>query len=125
MLNIIKSSYGKSPYFQETFELISKCLNNSADSRLGYMYEKTNQNMIPERIELYGDIFKSLYRIISETYLGEESSETKISMSDDDKTNHFEWCWKTLLDNFAKENIIIKHGGKHKDYFQEFFKDTF
>ncbi len=77
-------------------------------------------NMIPERIELYGDIFKSLYQIISETYLGEESSETKISMSDDDKINHFEWCWKTLLDNFAKENIRIKHGGKHKDYFQEF-----
>ncbi len=25
----------------------------------------------------------------------------------------------------AKENIRIKHGGKHKDYFQEFFKDTF
>jgi hypothetical protein len=82
-------------------------------------------NMIPERIELYGDIFKSLHQIILETYLGEESSETKISMSDDDKTNHFEWCWKTLLDNFAKENIRIKHGGKHKDYFQEFFKDTF
>ena len=78
-------------------------------------------NMIPERIELYGDIFKSLYQIISETYLGEESSETKINMSDDDKTKHFEWCWKTLLNNFAKENIKIKHGGKHKD----FFKDTF
>jgi len=46
-------------------------------------------------------------------------------MSDDDKINHFDWCWKTLLDNFAKENIRIKHGGRHKDYFQEFFRDTF
>ena len=82
-------------------------------------------NMIPERIELYGDIFKSLYRIISETYLGEDSSETKISMSNEDKSKHFDWCWKTLLENFAKENVKIKHGGKHKDYFQEFFKDTF
>ena len=29
MLNVIKSSYNKAPYFQETFELISKYLNDS------------------------------------------------------------------------------------------------
>jgi len=39
MLNIIKSSYGKSPYFQETFELISKCLNNSEVNLFKFIYD--------------------------------------------------------------------------------------
>ena len=37
-------------------------------------------NMIYEKIELYGDIAKSLTIIINETYLGEDISETKITL---------------------------------------------
>ena len=39
MLNVIKSSYGKAPYFQETFELISKCLNNSEVNLFKFIYD--------------------------------------------------------------------------------------
>jgi hypothetical protein len=38
MLNIIKSSYSKAPYFQETFELISKCLNYSEVNLFKFIY---------------------------------------------------------------------------------------
>jgi len=82
-------------------------------------------NMNYEKIELYGDIFKSLNFIIINTYLGDEKSETKIIMSKEDNTSHFNWCWNKLLENFRKENIHIKHGGKHKDYFESFFDDSF
>ena len=82
-------------------------------------------NMNYERIELYGDIFKSLNYIIIDTYMGEETSETKISLSQEDKESHFEWCWNKMLEDFKKENIIIKHGGEHKEYFRSFFFDTF
>ena len=82
-------------------------------------------NMNYERIELYGDIFKSLNYIIIDTYMGEETSETKISLSQEDKESHFEWCWNKMIEDFKKENIIIKHGGKHKEYFRSFFFDTF
>lgn len=82
-------------------------------------------NMVPERIELYGDIFKTIFQLISDTYLGDEGSETKIIMSIEDKEKHFNWCWNRLLDNFQKENIKIKAEGIHKDYFWEFFKDTY
>lgn len=82
-------------------------------------------NMIPERIELYGDLFKGLHKIMVDTYLGSEDSETKINLTQDDKLNHFEWCWKTLIENFQKENIKVKETGHHKDYFWEFFNDTF
>jgi hypothetical protein len=82
-------------------------------------------NMNYEKIELYGDIFKSLNFIIIDTYLGDEKSETKIIMSKEDNTLHFNWCWNKLLEDFRKENIHIKHGGKHKDYFESFFDDSF
>jgi hypothetical protein len=82
-------------------------------------------NMIPEKIELYGDIFESLTTLILETYLGEETNETKIRMSDDDITNHFDWCWKKTIDGFEKENILLDSDGEHKDYVKTFFLDSF
>ena len=82
-------------------------------------------NMLYEKIELYGDISKSLNYIISDTYLGDEVSETKITLSNEDKESHFDWCWNKMVENFRKENVIIKHGGEHKDYFKSFFDDTF
>ena len=82
-------------------------------------------NMNYEKIELYGDIFKSLNHIILDTYMGDETHETRISLSQEDKELHFEWCWNKMLEDFRKENIIIKHGGEHKEYFKSFFFDTF
>ena len=82
-------------------------------------------NMNYERIELYGDIFKSLNYIVIDTYMGEETNETKISLSHEDKELHFEWCWNKMVEDFKRENIIIKHGGEHKEYFRSFFFDTF
>ena len=82
-------------------------------------------NMIYEKIELYGDIFKSLNAIIVDTYLGDSNSETKINLSDDDKISHFDWCWKKMVKYFEKENVNIKFKGDHKEYFQSFFMDSF
>jgi len=82
-------------------------------------------NMNYEKIELCGDIFRSLNHIILDTYMGEDKGETKISLTQDDKESHFKWCWKKTVDNFNKENIKIKHSGEHKDYFEDFFMETF
>ena len=82
-------------------------------------------NMTYEKIELYGDVFKSLNHIILDTYLGDDISETKITLSDEDKESHFDWCWKKVIDDFRRENIIIKYDGGHKDYFKSFYMETF
>jgi hypothetical protein len=82
-------------------------------------------NMNYEKIELCGDIFRSLNHIILDTYMGEDKGETKISLTQDDKESHFKWCWKKTVDNFNKENIRLKHSGEHKDYFEDFFMETF
>ena len=85
-------------------------------------------NMIYERIELYGDIFKSLNHTIIDTYMGDSTgvySETKIQLTQEDKDSHFEWCWNKVVENFNKENIMINQSGDHKDYFKSFYMDTF
>jgi len=85
-------------------------------------------NMIYERLELYGDIFKSLNYIIMDTYMGEvvgSSYETKILLTQEDKELHFEWCWNKMIDNFNMENVKISPNGKHKDYLKSFYVDTF
>jgi hypothetical protein len=82
-------------------------------------------NIYYEKIELYGDIFKSLNYIIDGTYMGNEYHETKIILTKEDNENHFEWCWNKMIDNFRKENVIIDEYGTHKDYFVSFFNDTF
>jgi len=85
-------------------------------------------NMIYEKIELYGDIFKSLNYVITDTNMGDsngDSIETKIVMSPDDKQSHFDWCWGKMIQNFQKENITITIDGEHKDYLKSFYMDTF
>jgi len=82
-------------------------------------------NMTYEKIDLYGDIFKTLNHIVADTYLGNEDTETKIILSDDDNISHFNWCWNKTISNFNKENILIKNDGNHKDYYVNFYMDTF
>lgn len=82
-------------------------------------------NMHIEKIELYGDFFKSLNSLITETFLGNGSEETKIFLSDKEKKEHFEWCWNKNIDNFGKENFKFQHQGDHKEYLENFFWDAF
>lgn len=82
-------------------------------------------NMNYEKIELYGDFFKSLNQVILDTYLGNDYNETKITLSEDDNLSHFEWCWMKTIESFSKENIFFKNEGEHKNYFKNFFMDTF
>ena len=49
-------------------------------------------NMNFEKVELYGDFFKSLNSKITDTYFEEDHFETKINLSDENKIEHFEWC---------------------------------
>jgi hypothetical protein len=84
-------------------------------------------NMNYEKIELYGDVFKSLNNVIVDTYMGDtnKNHETKIHLTQEDKDLHFIWCWNNVVKMFGKENIKIKIEGEHKEYFKSFFMDTF
>ena len=77
-------------------------------------------------MDLYYDFSFSLYYLILDTYLGDEkNNETKITLSDEDKIKHFEWCWDKTIDNFKKEEIAFNRKGDHYDYFLSFFTEIF
>lgn len=82
-------------------------------------------NMNFEKVALYGDFFKSLNSKITDTYFEEDHFETKINLSEENKIEHFEWCWTKTLEDFKKENINIIQEGDHKNYFKKFYFDTF
>lgn len=82
-------------------------------------------NIHYEKIELISDIFISLYHTVNITYMGEDTSETKIVMSEEDIYGHFDWCWRKLVADFKKENISINSVGEHKEYVKEFFLNTY
>jgi hypothetical protein len=86
-----------------------------------------SNNIIPEKLELFSDFCQSLNQLIIETYLGESDSpnETKVNMSEEDKINHFVWCWNKVIENFTKEKIAFNKKGEHFDYFVSFFEEIF
>lgn len=83
-------------------------------------------NIIPEKMELFDDFCVSLYDKIQTTYLGENvSNETKITLSHEDNKNHFDWCWKEVIEDFRRENIQFNLRGEHYDYLYSFFEDAY
>jgi hypothetical protein len=85
-------------------------------------------NMIYEKRQLFSDLTFSLCYLISSTYLGDDldnTSETKLVLSQEDKLKHFDWCWKKTLDNFSKESIRFDVKGEHREYYEKFFMDLF
>lgn len=85
-------------------------------------------NMVVEKRQLFADFTFSLYNLIRDTYLGndwDDQTETTVSLSQEEKEKHFEWCWTKTIDNFKKENIVFGYKGDHKDYYQQFFMDLF
>ena len=84
-------------------------------------------NIIPEKMELFSDFSQSLYDLMRETYLGEHKGfyETKINLTNEDNSKHFEWCWNRTIENFSKEGLIFSKNGEHFEYFKTFFNDIF
>ncbi len=120
--NIITYNFSIDNSMENFFSYISKpLLPEEVD-----LWFKSN-NMIPEKMELYSDLTHSLNQLILNTYLGEldTSNEIKINLTDDDKRNHFEWCWGKVISNFGQENIKFDERGGHFDYFESFFDETF
>jgi hypothetical protein len=84
-------------------------------------------NMTPEKGELFFDFCHSLYGLMGQTYLGGDDArnETNVSLNDEDKRKHFQWCWNTTIGNFKKENIKFSTEGEHYEYFISFFLEVF
>ena len=84
-------------------------------------------NIKPEKVDLYSDFTSSLYKLILNTYLGEDdkSNESNIKLTEEDNTKHFDWCWKKTIENFTKENVKFYSKGEHYDHFKSFFDEVY
>lgn len=83
-------------------------------------------NMTIEKRQLYADLCLGLINLINETYLGDEIDKTNpLILSQKEKDDHFEWCWKKTIDRFTKEGIKFKYEGDHKEYLKEFLDEVF
>jgi hypothetical protein len=76
---------------------------------------------------LFKDFCFSFLDILKSTYLGEDlnSSETKIGMTNQQKKEHFKWCWDRTIENFEKENINFNFQKNDFDYFESFIFEVF
>jgi len=85
-------------------------------------------NITPELTELFRDFCLSFLLLLEDTYLGgddTESNETKIGMSNEQKKEHFKWCWDKTVDNFKKEDLYFTFDEKDSGFFENFFFDIF
>lgn len=85
-------------------------------------------NIQVEYSDLFRDFCFSLYYLMDKTYLGHshgDARETKISINNEEKVGHFQWCWITTITNFEKENIVFKFTDNDYDYFESFFFEVY
>ncbi len=75
-------------------------------------------NVTPERSALYLDFTHSLYDLIVTTYLGDEV------MNNDSIKQHFDWCWKKVIEAFQKEKIYFESVELY-NYFFTLFLESF
>ena len=75
-------------------------------------------NVTPERSALYLDFTHSLYDLIVTTYLGDEV------MDNDSIKQHFDWCWKKVIESFQKEKIYFESIELY-NYFFTLFLESF
>ena len=75
-------------------------------------------NVIPERSELYLDFTHSLYDLVITTYLGDEV------MDANSIKEHFDWCWKKVIESFQKEKIYFESVELY-NYFFTLFLESF
>jgi hypothetical protein len=73
-----------------------------------------------EKCNLYYDIIKSLNKLVVDTYLGDEYIR-----NENEKIEHFNWCFNKVLDNLKKEKIIFDNTNDIKDYFFFFYDELF
>lgn len=76
-------------------------------------------NIRYEKCLLFSDFVQSLLTLIFDTYMGDDFT------SDQDKVNHFKWCWNKNIDNFKEEGIYFNESKEGYDYFLEFMMEVF
>lgn len=100
-----------------SFEFMSYMVDPLTYEQMNLLYKANDVKY--EKCKLYYDIIKSLNKLIYDTYLGEDF------INDTHKAQHYNWCFKTVIDNLKKEKIILNNTNELRDYFFFFYDELF
>jgi len=78
-----------------------------------------SNNIMYEKVMLFGDFMKSFIDLTIKTYMGDNITDST------QKINHFQWCWDTTKNNFKKENIIFYDTLELENYVLEIMVELF
>lgn len=93
---------------------------NDLLSELEMMKKLKNNNILPERVELYRDFVINLINNIFDTYLGNEYIS-----SDEDIEGHYKWCFYKVVSEFEEEEISFRDNKELYEYFLLYFYNQF
>jgi hypothetical protein len=101
----------------KTREFLSYIKTPLSEDSVAVLYSANNIRY--EKCLLFSDFVQSLLTLIFDTYMGDDFT------SDEDKVNHFKWCWNKNIDNFKEEEIHFNESKEAYDYFLEFMMEVF
>jgi hypothetical protein len=101
----------------KTIEFLSYIKTPLSDDSIAVLYSANNIRY--EKCLLFSDYVQSLLTLIFDTYLGDDFT------SDEEKINHFKWCWDKNIKNFIEEDIWFYSSRESFDYFSEFMREVF
>jgi hypothetical protein len=55
----------------------------------------------------------------------ENSNDTKVGMTEQQKKDHLKWCWEKTISNFQKENVLFFFNEKDTIFLKDLFYDVF
>lgn len=101
----------------KTLDFLSYIKTPLSEESVTVLYSANNIRY--EKCLLFSDYVQSLLTLIFDTYMGDDFT------SDEDKVNHFKWCWNKNIDNFKEEGIYFNDSKEGYNYFLEFMMEVF
>lgn len=102
---------------KNTKDFLNYIANPLSRSSIDFIY---SSNFVTfERCDLYRDFVLSLMTLVFDTYLGDKLTK------EEQRLEHFKWCWKKTVQNFEEEGIYFGHNQELFNYFWSFMSEVY
>lgn len=102
---------------KNTQEFLSYITNPLSKTSIELLY--SSNYIMFEKCDLYRDFVVSLSNLIFDTYMGDSIT------NDEQRLNHFKWCWNRTIKNFEIEGIYFGENPELFDYFLNFMVEVY
>lgn len=102
---------------KNTKEFLNYITNPLSKTSIELLY--SSNYIMYEKCDLYCDFVVSLSELIFDTYMGDSIT------NDEQKLNHFKWCWIRTIKNFEIEGIYFGNNQELFEYFLNFMVEVY